>query len=54
LLSNIGSGLGLEGSAANFGVLTDFQTRVCIVAMWMGRLELPAVMLLFVPQFWRR
>jgi len=53
-LNNIGPGLGLVGPAANFGVLNDFQTWVCIVAMWMGRLELLAVMVLFVPQFWRR
>jgi len=53
-LNNIGPGLGLVGPAANFGVLTDYQTWICIVAMWMGRLELLAVMVLFVPQFWRR
>jgi len=46
--------MGVVGPAANFGVLTDFQTWVCTVAMWMGRLELLAVMVLFVPQFWRR
>jgi trk system potassium uptake protein TrkH len=53
-LNNIGPGLGLVGPAANFGVLSDFQTWVCAVCMWMGRLELLAVMVLFVPQFWRR
>jgi trk system potassium uptake protein TrkH len=53
-LNNIGPGLGLVGPAANFGVLSDFQTWVCVVCMWMGRLELLAVMVLFVPQFWRR
>lgn len=53
-LNNIGPGLGLVGPSANFGVLTDFQTWVCTVAMWLGRLELLAVMVLFVPQFWRR
>ncbi|GAB4217601.1 MAG: potassium transporter TrkG [Rhodoferax sp.] len=53
-LNNIGPGLGLVGPASNFGVLSDFQLWVCTVAMWMGRLELLAVMVLFVPQFWRR
>lgn len=53
-VNNIGLALGTVGPAANFGVLTDFQTWVCTVAMWMGRLELLAVMVLFVPQFWRR
>ncbi|GAB4397282.1 MAG: potassium transporter TrkG [Rhodoferax sp.] len=53
-LNNIGLALGVVGPAANFGVLSDFQLWVCTVAMWMGRLELLAVMVLFVPQFWRR
>jgi trk system potassium uptake protein TrkH len=53
-LNNIGPGLGLVGPASNFGVLTDFQTWICTVAMLLGRLELLAVMVLFVPQFWRK
>jgi len=53
-LNNIGLGLGVVGPSANFGVLTDFQTWVCIVAMWMGRLELMAVLVLFLPAFWRK
>ncbi len=53
-VNNIGPGLGLVGPASNFGVLTDFQTWVCTVAMLLGRLELLAVMVLFVPQFWRK
>jgi len=53
-LNNIGPGLGSVGPAANFGVLNDFQTWICIVAMWMGRLELLAVMVLLAPEFWRK
>lgn len=53
-LNNIGPGLGLVGPASNFGVLSDFQTWVCTVAMWMGRLELLAVMVLLAPEFWRK
>ncbi len=53
-VNNIGPGLGQVGPAANFGVLTDFQTWVCTVAMLLGRLELLAVMVLFIPQFWRK
>ncbi len=53
-VNNIGPGLGQVGPAANFGVLTDFQTWVCTLAMLMGRLELLTVMVLFVPQFWRK
>ncbi|MBE0473717.1 TrkH family potassium uptake protein [Rhodoferax sp.] len=53
-INNIGPGLGLVGPSSNFGVLTDFQTWVCTVAMLLGRLELLAVIVLFVPQFWRK
>jgi trk system potassium uptake protein TrkH len=53
-VNNIGPGLGQVGPASNFGVLTDFQTWVCTVAMLMGRLELLAVMVLFIPEFWRK
>jgi len=53
-VNNIGPGLGQVGPASNFGVLTDFQTWVCTVAMLLGRLELLAVMVLFLPVFWRK
>jgi trk system potassium uptake protein TrkH len=53
-VNNIGPGLGQVGPSGNFGVLTDFQTWVCTVAMLMGRLELLAVMVLFIPEFWRK
>ena len=53
-VNNIGPGLGQVGPDSNFGGLTDFQTWVCTVGMLMGRLELLAVMVLFVPQFWRK
>ncbi len=53
-VNNIGPGLGAVGPMDNFGALADFQTWVCTLAMLMGRLELLAVMVLFVPQFWRK
>lgn len=53
-VNNIGPGLGAVGPASNFGVLNDFQTWICTVAMLLGRLELLAVMVLFLPQFWRK
>lgn len=54
MVNNIGPGLGQVGPASNFGGLTDFQTWVCTLGMLMGRLELLAVMVLFMPQFWRK
>lgn len=53
-VNNIGPGLGQVGPSANFGVLSDFQTWVGSLGMLMGRLELLAVMVLFVPEFWRK
>lgn len=53
-VNNIGPGLGLVGPAANFGVLSDFQTWVCTLGMLLGRLELLSVLVLLSPQFWRR
>ena len=53
-INNAGPGLGVVGPASNFGVLTDFQTWVCTIAMLVGRLEIFTVLILFTPQFWRR
>lgn len=53
-INNAGPGLGAVGPSSNYGVLTDFQTWVCTVAMLVGRLEIFTVLILFTPQFWRR
>ncbi len=53
-INNTGPGLGRVGPAENFQGLTDFQTWVCSVTMLLGRLELMAVLVLFIPQFWRK
>ena len=53
-VNNIGPGLGLVGPSANFGVLSDFQTWLGTIGMLMGRLELLTVIVLFVPEFWRK
>ena len=53
-INNAGPGLGVVGPAGNYGVLSDFQTWVCTVAMLIGRLEIFTVLILFTPQFWRR
>ncbi len=53
-INNAGPGLGLVGPASNFGVLTDFQTWICTLAMLIGRLEIFTVLILFTPHFWRR
>lgn len=53
-INNAGPGLGMVGPAGNYGVLSDFQTWVCTLAMLVGRLEIFTVLILFTPHFWRR
>jgi len=53
-INNAGPGLGVVGPASNFGVLTDFQTWVCTLAMLLGRLEIFTLLIIFTPRFWRR
>lgn len=53
-INNAGPGLGVVGPASNYGVLTDFQTWICTIAMLVGRLEIFTVLILFTPHFWRR
>jgi trk system potassium uptake protein len=53
-LNNIGPGLHQVGPAANFAVLSDFQTWVCTATMLLGRLELLTVLVILTPAFWRK
>ncbi|MDE2310757.1 MAG: TrkH family potassium uptake protein [Betaproteobacteria bacterium] len=53
-INNAGPGLGVVGPASNYGVLTDFQTWVCTLAMLLGRLEIFTLLIIFTPRFWQR
>jgi trk system potassium uptake protein TrkH len=53
-VNNTGPGLNQVGPATNYGVLNDFETWVCAVAMLVGRLEMMSVFVLFTPAFWRK
>lgn len=54
-LGNIGPGLStLVGPMANFGSLHIIGKIVLIFNMWVGRLEVMTVLVLFVPSFWRK
>ena len=53
-INNAGPGLGKVGPASNYGVLTDFQTWVCTLAMLIGRLEIFTLLIIFTPRFWQR
>jgi trk system potassium uptake protein TrkH len=53
-INNAGPGLGVVGPASNYGVLTDFQTWVCTVAMLAGRLEIFTLLIVLTPGFWKK
>ncbi|GAB6142127.1 potassium transporter TrkG [Methylosoma difficile] len=52
--NNAGPGLNLVGPASNYGILTDFQTNVCTFAMLLGRVQIYSIVILFIPEFWRK
>ena len=54
-ISNVGPGLGdIIGPNGNFSNLSDFSKWILSLAMILGRLELFAVLILFIPTFWRK
>ena len=53
-LNNTGPGLGQVGPASNYASLSDFQTWVCTFAMYLGRMEIFTVLVMFTPAFWRK
>ena len=54
-ISNVGPGLGeLIGPNGNFSQLPNFSKWVLSFGMILGRLELFAILVLFLPSFWQR
>ncbi len=53
-LNNAGPGLGQVGPATNYASLSDFQTWICTLAMFLGRMEIFTALVLFTPAFWRK
>ena len=54
-ISNVGPGLGdLIGPNGNFSQLPDASKWILSLGMILGRLELFAILVLFLPSFWRR
>ncbi len=53
-LGNIGPGFGLVGPAENFAALPCLGKWVLIGDMLIGRLEIFTVIILLVPEFWRK
>ena len=52
-ISNVGPGLGTTiGPSGNFSSLPDFSKWILSLGMILGRLELFAILVLFLPSFW--
>lgn len=53
-LANVGPGVGtIIGPAGNFSTLSDSVKTVLAIGMYLGRLEMLTVLVLFTPVFWR-
>ena len=54
-ISNVGPGLGsIIGSSGNFSTLPNASKWILSVGMILGRLELFAILVLFLPSFWKK
>ena len=54
-ISNVGPGLGdTIGPNGNFSKLPDISKWILSLGMILGRLELFAILVLFIPSFWRK
>jgi trk system potassium uptake protein TrkH len=53
-LGNIGPGLGLVGPSKSFTLIPPIGKGFLVLTMLLGRLELYTVLILFVPEFWRK
>jgi trk system potassium uptake protein TrkH len=52
-LNNIGPGLGIVGATENYARFTPWAKLLFIFLMMLGRLELFAILVLFIPRFWQ-
>ncbi len=52
--NNAGPGLNLVGPASNYSILSDAQTMICTFAMLLGRVQIFSIVILFIPEFWRK
>jgi trk system potassium uptake protein TrkH len=52
-LGNVGPGLGGVGPSSNYAWLSGAAKVILTICMWLGRLELFTVLMLFSPRFWK-
>ncbi|SEK54125.1 TrkH family potassium uptake protein [Haloferax larsenii] len=53
-LGNIGPGVGVVGPMNNFLPFSDAAKLYMVLLMWIGRLEILSVLIIFTPSYWRR
>lgn len=52
--NNAGPGLNQVGPATNYASLSDIQKMVCTFAMLLGRVQIFSMIILFLPEFWKK
>ncbi|MEM2069900.1 MAG: potassium transporter TrkG, partial [Archaeoglobaceae archaeon] len=52
-LSNVGPGMGLVGASETYADLAVHLKLLLCLNMWIGRLEIFAVLILFTPFYWK-
>jgi trk system potassium uptake protein TrkH len=53
-INNAGPGLNTVGPATNYAALSDFQTWICTLSMFLGRIEVFTALIILTPAFWRK
>nr|QNO49621.1 hypothetical protein AIHMFPNM_00022 [Methanosarcinales archaeon ANME-2c ERB4] len=53
-LGNVGPGFNMVGPIVHFGAVHPIGKLVLILCMWIGRLEIFTVLVLLIPDFWRK
>ena len=53
-MSNIGPGLSLIGPTGNFAIFSPLSKAVMTLTMLCGRLEIYAILILFIPSTWKK
>jgi trk system potassium uptake protein TrkH len=53
-LGNVGPGFGLVGPTMSFAQLHPLGKIVLFMCMWIGRLEVVSVLVLLMPEFWKK
>ena len=53
-ISNVGPGLGeIIGPSGNYNSLSSYSKIILILTMFLGRLEMLTILILFIPSFWK-